>query len=311
MADSPIDGNRTHGLGGASSADDRTFVEAWFDPSSHRLLVDVNNISVNPSGTVVVAGGTITIAGGTVAVTGVSDVTVSDGTIRVSSGTVTVAGGTMNVKIEDTAGNTLTSTGNALDVNLKTSSIALPISGTVNVSDAIVVGAGTIRVSSGTVNVSGDIASGATDSGNPVKIGGQARTTNPTAVSDGQRVDATFDKVGRQLVVGAARTLKASQFTTINNSTAETTVVTAIASTFNDVYGVIAVNRASAANVLTFKDGIAGTTRFELEVPATDTRGFMLPVDSGFEQIASGTAWTATCSVSGSITISVLYVKNI
>lgn len=40
----------------------------------------------------------------------------------------------------------------------------------------------------GALNTTGDIASGATDSGNPVKIGAVFRTTQPT-VTDGQRVD--------------------------------------------------------------------------------------------------------------------------
>lgn len=48
--------------------------------------------------------------------------------------------------------------------------------------------------------VSGGVAHGATDSGNPIKIGGKARTADPTAVSDGQRVDAMLDKLGRFIV---------------------------------------------------------------------------------------------------------------
>lgn len=46
--------------------------------------------------------------------------------------------------------------------------------------------------------VAGNVASGATDSGNPVKVGGVFHTNLPT-VTDGQRVDAQFDANGRLL----------------------------------------------------------------------------------------------------------------
>src|SRR3989304_2485586 len=48
----------------------------------------------------------------------------------------------------------------------------------------------------------GDIASAATDSGNPVKVGGKAFSGTPTAVTDGQRVNAWYDLNGRQVVKG-------------------------------------------------------------------------------------------------------------
>lgn len=51
------------------------------------------------------------------------------------------------------------------------------------------------------VTVAGDTAHDATDSGNPVKIGGKAETTVRAAVQDGDRVDAWFDQYGRLVVV--------------------------------------------------------------------------------------------------------------
>ena len=48
--------------------------------------------------------------------------------------------------------------------------------------------------------VSGNVAHDAADSGNPVKIGGKAASTKPTAVSAADRVDAYFDLFGRQHV---------------------------------------------------------------------------------------------------------------
>lgn len=48
--------------------------------------------------------------------------------------------------------------------------------------------------------VVGTIASGAADTGNPIKIGGRADTTFVTAVDDGDRVDALFDVYGSMYV---------------------------------------------------------------------------------------------------------------
>jgi hypothetical protein len=164
----------------------------------------------------------------------------------------------------------------------------------------------------GGVAVGGDTASGATDAGNPAKIGGLAKTANPTAVTDGQRVAALFDKLGKQVVVGAIRDLKGMQSTTITSSTSETTIVTAVASTFLDLYGLVLTNTSATATKVTIKDSTAGTTRAVYEVPAGDTRGFMLPVDSALPQATVNTAWTATCGTSvASVEIAAYYVKNI
>ena len=56
----------------------------------------------------------------------------------------------------------------------------------------------------------GDVAHDASDSGNPVKIGGKAATSTPTAVSAGDRVNAYFDANGR-LVVNLAGVVAAGR----------------------------------------------------------------------------------------------------
>lgn len=160
--------------------------------------------------------------------------------------------------------------------------------------------------------VYGDTSSGASDAGNPVKIGGIAKTANPTAVTDGQRVNAIFDKLGKQVVVGAIRDLKGMQSTTITSSTAETTIVTAVASTFLDLFGLVITNTSATITKVTIKDSTSGTTRAVYEVPATDTRSFMLPVDSALPQATVNTNWTATCGTSvASVEIAAYFVKNI
>jgi hypothetical protein len=49
-----------------------------------------------------------------------------------------------------------------------------------------------------------DVNHDAADSGAPVKVGGQARTSFPTAVANADRVNAIFDILGRQLVAHIA-----------------------------------------------------------------------------------------------------------
>lgn len=59
---------------------------------------------------------------------------------------------------------------------------------------------GSPLITSGGLGVVGNVAHDAADSGYPVKIGGKAETTAPTAVQDGDRVDFWADEYGRQVV---------------------------------------------------------------------------------------------------------------
>jgi hypothetical protein len=156
-------------------------------------------------------------------------------------------------------------------------------------------------------------ASGTTGTG-LLGAGGLAlgKTANPTAVTDGQYVVNLADKLGKQIVAGSIRELKGIQQTTITSSTSETTIVTAVASTFLDVYGLIITNTSATPTKVTIKDATAGTTRAVYFVPANDTRGMMLPESGAMPQAAVNNNWTATCGTSvASIEITALYVKNI
>jgi hypothetical protein len=161
-------------------------------------------------------------------------------------------------------------------------------------------------------SVNGDTASGVADANNPIKIGGVARTSNPTAVTNGQRVNGIFDKLGKQVVVGALRDVKGVQKTPLSVTT-ETTVVTAGgAGVFNDVYAIIITNTSATGVSVDFRDATAGTIRMTLYAPATDTRGFTVPVDSAMVQAVAANNWTATASGAvSSLQITVLYVSNL
>jgi hypothetical protein len=161
------------------------------------------------------------------------------------------------------------------------------------------------------VKAVGSTAAGASITTAPVTTGGQAKTANPTAVTDGQVVNATYDKLGKQVVVGSIRDMKGDATITLTTSTSETTLIAQVASTFLDVYGVIVENTSASASEITFRDTTGGSARFYIYVPAGETRGFMLNESAGFKQATVNTNWTAQSSASvTSIKIAVLYVKN-
>lgn len=124
--------------------------------------------------------------------------------------------------------------------------------------------------------------------------------------------DGTFSMSTNPSTPGSVvRTAKVAQVTTITSSTAETTVLTAVAATYLDVYAVIVTNSSSTATRVAFKDATAGTTRFTIAAPASETRGFMLSTDAGHNQSAVNNNWTATVADSvASILITVFAVKN-
>lgn len=150
----------------------------------------------------------------------------------------------------------------------------------------------------GNTIVVGNIASDGIDAGNPVKMGAVGRTTLITAVSDGDRVNLMANKYGELSTIHAIREQRNNQVTTITNSTAETTIVTAVASNFLDLYGLIVTNTSATAVNVAIKDATAGTTRMNIAVPANETRGFMLPACDGHKQAAVNNNWTATVSAS-------------
>lgn len=104
---------------------------------------------------------------------------------------------------------------------------------------------------------------------------------------------------------------KVLQTTTITASTAETTILTANATNFQDIYGLIISNTSATATSVAIKDATAGTTRLNISVPAGETRGFMLAVgDAMPQQSVVNSNWTATSSVSvTSLVITVLAIK--
>lgn len=145
-----------------------------------------------------------------------------------------------------------------------------------------------------------DLASGLPGTTIPTNAqvqGNLAKTALPTAVTDGQLVNNMSDKFGRQVTVAqTTRDLVTDNTVTITASTAETTILTAVASTFLDLTAVTVSNTSASATRVDFRDDTGGTVRFSIYVPAGDIRGMVLNIPR--PQTAVNKNWTAQSSAS-------------
>lgn len=164
----------------------------------------------------------------------------------------------------------------------------------------------------GTVTVD-DLAAAPTSAAVPANAqysGSIAQTSLPTAATAGNLTGNMVDKFGRQVVIiDAIRDIVGMQTTTITASTAETTVATAVASTFLDVTSVMIANTSATATRVDFRDTTGGSVLFSIYCPAGDTRGIV--VHTPMPQTTVNTNWTAQSSVSVTdLRIMMKYIKN-
>lgn len=158
------------------------------------------------------------------------------------------------------------------------------------------------------------IPSGMLDSGNPTKIGGVARTTNPTAVDNTDRVSASFDDLGRQVTWPfQVRDLLTTGFATLTRGT-ETEVVAAVASTLTDIVTITGANTSSIAQNINIRVGTGGSVVDSLTIPVTSSisKSYAVPLLSS--EVAQ--AWTAQNTTQSDlsdspVTITMVGMKNI
>lgn len=162
------------------------------------------------------------------------------------------------------------------------------------------------------IYVQGATAHDAADAGNPLKIGGKAIQSNPTAVADGDRANLVLDDLGRVVSSDShVRDLVVQQVTTITSSTSETTILTAgAAGVFHDVKSIMIANKSASATLVTVRDATAGSAVAYIHCPAGDTRGVVF--NTPFKQTTAANNWTAQCGTSvDSVYITVQAVKNV
>lgn len=135
------------------------------------------------------------------------------------------------------------------------------------------------------------VADAADDGSAPHKMGGIARTANPTAVADGDRVSATFDDVGRQVMtIGQVRDLRKTAYASLN-SNAETSLISGVASAFLDMIYFSGANTSDQAVTVDVRCGTGGTVIQTFELPANATQGFTMP-GAGLPMVEAAQAWT-------------------
>lgn len=139
------------------------------------------------------------------------------------------------------------------------------------------------------IDIQGDAPVGALDgnTNNPIKTGGIARQTNPTAVQDGQRVGAGFDDLGRQLTRPyQVRDLITTAYASLTTGT-KTSLIAGVAGAYFDLVQISCYNNSDAATVVTLTD--ESTTIRTIPVPASNVTHINYNVP--LKQSATGVAW--------------------
>jgi hypothetical protein len=155
-------------------------------------------------------------------------------------------------------------------------------------------------------NTAGDVAHNGVDSGNPVKIGAQARTTWQAAAADADRVNLVADDLGRVINWPyAPRDLIVHNRITLTTTT-ETTLIALDATHFHDLIGLYCSNESATEVRIDFRDATAGTVRFSIDL-AADGGGAVVNFPAPLTQSAVNNNWTAQLSTG----VSTVYITGI
>ena len=118
---------------------------------------------------------------------------------------------------------------------------------------------------------------------------GIARKTNPTETIDGRPVQASYDKVGRQMTCPyQVRDLISTAFASLTTGT-KTQLISGVSGAYLDLIQVSCYNNSDAATVVTLTD--ESTTVRTIPVPANNVThvNYQIPL----KQSAKGVAWYA------------------
>lgn len=146
-----------------------------------------------------------------------------------------------------------------------------------------------------------------------VLVMGEARTSNPTAVGNGDATRLRTDDLGRQLVRPfQVRDLTTTAYVSLTDSS-EDTLLSGSASTFHDLVYVMGANESDAAVSVDFRCGTGGSVILSLEIPANSTAGVAPAMPIPMPEVAQ--AWTAQNPGSDisntTINITALFTKEV
>lgn len=144
-----------------------------------------------------------------------------------------------------------------------------------------------------TGSFAGDVANDAADSGNPLKIGGKAFSSNPAAVAGNDRVNAQFDLQGRQVVAFSIPEALVRGVSTQITGTTDTAVIAAQGAGVRIylTHFVVFNTDSTVATQVNIKDG--STTIYSVYVAAQGGQvSVTLPVPL---RLTANTALNAAC----------------
>lgn len=229
------------------------------------------------------------------ATTGQSGV-LSQGAVTTAAPTYTT--GTTNPLSLQTNGSVRTAIADALPTGANTIggvnlSQYTPVSGRLPVDGSGV----TQPVSLATNQPVGTVAHDGVDSGNPVKTGCHARTTNRTAVADADRADVICDKLGRQIVTMSAprERVVRSGVVTLSTTTETTLIAAGGAGVFRDLVYLKCTNSSATLVRVDLRDATAGTV-IDSWALAASGGGFNLAWPVPYAQATANGNWTIQLS---------------
>lgn len=206
--------------------------------------------------------------------------------------------------IRDGTGDTTQANVSSGRLHVDGSGVTQPVSGTVNSAQSgtwTVQPGNTQNTTAWLVQPQGNVAHDAVDSGNPVKIGCHARTTNRTAVADADRADVICDDNGQLVVTPMAprdRVVR-SGVVTLSNTTETTLIAAGGAGVFRDLTYLKCTNNSATLVRVDLRDATAGTV-IDSWALAASGGGFNLAFSVPYAQATANNNWTV--QLSGSVT---------
>lgn len=160
---------------------------------------------------------------------------------------------------------------------------------------------GDVDIASGPTGASalqaqGAAAHDAAVAGNPLLCGAEARTSNPTAVTNGDSVRQMADKCGRLVVVNESpRDLVTKNRITLSSTTETTLIAAGGAGVFRDLVALVLSNESATEVRVDIRDATGGTPVMSIDL-AADGGGAVVPLPIPMPQASANNNWTAQLS---------------
>lgn len=227
------------------------------------------------------------------------DVTRVQGTVAVSAASLPLPSGAATAAKQPALGTAGTPSADVITVQGVASMTALKVDGSAVTQPVSGTVTANLAAGTNTNEVVGDAAHGAAVAGNPVLSGREARTTDGTAVGNGQAVRAIADTLGKQIVIqGAVHDLYTSGKATYTNTTAADVIAAAGAGVRIAVTSVLVTNaHATVGTKVEIRDG----TTVKIQGQSAAAGGGFAMSGGGTPLFIStaNTAVTARCATTG------------